>query len=87
MGDCFFGLVRFYLRIDDVVVRLYDTRFYHEFGKEYIIREFTHRESSFDDLKKKGFKFTAEFITDHRQADLICNEVEVKKTFKDKVFF
>ncbi|XP_051912639.1 TIP41-like protein, partial [Hippocampus zosterae] len=28
MGDSFFGLLRYFLRVDDVVIRLYDTRFY-----------------------------------------------------------
>jgi type 2A phosphatase activator TIP41 len=41
MKDCFFGLIRLYVRVDDVVVRIYDTRFYYEFGKDFILREFT----------------------------------------------
>lgn len=31
MGDCFFGLLRHYLRLDDVMIRIYDTRIYHDF--------------------------------------------------------
>ncbi len=87
MGDCFFGLVRHYLRVDDVCVRIYDTRLYHDFGKNYILREFTVRENTFDELKHKGFKFGAEFITNHRQSDVIYPSLELKSTFRDKVFF
>lgn len=29
MGDCFFGLLRSYLRVDDVLIRILDTRIYH----------------------------------------------------------
>lgn len=58
MGDCFFGLLRHYLRVDDVQVRIYDTRFYHEFNKNYILREFTAREDSYENIAKKGFKFS-----------------------------
>lgn len=87
MDDCFFGLLRFYLRVDDVCVRIYDTRFYHDFKENFIIREFSARENTVSELKKKGFKFTADFITDHRQSDLIYQELDVKLTFKDKVFF
>jgi type 2A phosphatase activator TIP41 len=87
MGDCFFGLLRYYLRIDEVVVRIYDTRIYHEFKKDYILREFSVRENSYNELKQKGFKFDAEFNTDHRQSDLVYAKLDVKSTFKDKVFF
>lgn len=44
MGDCFFGLIRSYLRIDDVLIRLLDTRIYHDFKTDFILRDFTHRE-------------------------------------------
>mgnify|MGYP002620088443 CR=1 FL=1 len=87
MGDCFFGLLRYYLRIDDVIVRIYDTRIYHEYDKDYILREFSVRENTFDELKKKGFKFTSEFITDHRQSDIIYPQLDSRMVFKEKVFF
>jgi len=87
MGDCFFGLLRSYLRVDDVCVRIYDTRIYHEFGKNYILREFSVRENSFEELKKKGFRFDSEFITNHRQSDLIYQSLDVRSIFKDKVVF
>jgi type 2A phosphatase activator TIP41 len=41
MKDCYFGLLRHYIRVDDVVVRIFDTRIYHEFGKNYVLREFS----------------------------------------------
>lgn len=87
MGDCFFGLLRFYLRVDEVIVRIYDTRIYHDFKEDHIKREFSVRENTVAELKKKGFKFTADFITDHRQSDIIYPELDVKLTVKDKVFF
>ena len=42
MSDSWFVLVRYYLRVDNVVVRIFDTRLYHEFGTNYILREFKH---------------------------------------------
>lgn len=87
MGDCFFGLVRHYLRIDDVVVRIYDTRIYHDFGKNYILREFSARESTFEELLKKGFKVGADFMTNHRQSDMVYQYLDAKLTFKDKIVF
>lgn len=41
MQDCFFALLRHYIRVDDVIIRIYDTRIYHEYDKDYIIREFS----------------------------------------------
>jgi type 2A phosphatase activator TIP41 len=40
MEDCFFVLLRYYLRVDDVIVRCYDTRIFHSFDQSYILREF-----------------------------------------------
>lgn len=87
MGDCFFGLLRSYLRVDEVLIRTYDTRFYHEFGKPYIIREFGWKESTYDSLRKKGFKFNAEFHMDPKQSDIVNKDLDQKLTFKDKVYF
>lgn len=47
MKDSWFFLVRYYLRVDNVCVRIFDTRMYHEFGTNYIIREFKHLEGSY----------------------------------------
>ena len=40
MGDCFYILLRYYLRTDGVNVRIFDTRIFHEFGTDFIHREF-----------------------------------------------
>jgi len=47
MGDCFFALFRFYVRVDGVKVRVIDTRIFHEFGTDHLIREFKHMESDY----------------------------------------
>ena len=51
MEDCYFILVRYYLRVDGVRVRMFDTRIYHEFGTNHLIREFKHLESDFEMLR------------------------------------
>lgn len=58
MGDCWFGLMRNYVRVDDVIVRIYDTRMFHEYGSSVILREFSAREETYDNLRQKGFQFT-----------------------------
>eukprot|EP01104_Vermistella_antarctica_P014776 TRINITY_DN4706_c0_g1_i2.p1 TRINITY_DN4706_c0_g1~~TRINITY_DN4706_c0_g1_i2.p1 ORF type:complete len:257 (-),score=66.51 TRINITY_DN4706_c0_g1_i2:51-821(-) len=39
MPTCLFVLLRFWMRLDDVLFRVIDTRLYHEFGKDYVVRE------------------------------------------------
>lgn len=55
MNDCFFLLLRSYTRVDHVTVRILDTRLYHEFGTNTIIRDFTHKEHTYKELKKLHF--------------------------------
>jgi type 2A phosphatase activator TIP41 len=40
MADCWFALVRYYLRVDGVLVRIYDTRIFHSLDSTEILREF-----------------------------------------------
>ncbi|XP_034044688.1 TIP41-like protein [Thalassophryne amazonica] len=51
MPTSFFLLLRFFLRVDGVLIRINDTRLYHEAGKNYMLREFSMRENKVADLK------------------------------------
>lgn len=51
MPSSFFILLRFFLRVDGVMVRINDTRVFHDFTKDFVIREFTSKECSVKDLK------------------------------------
>ncbi|XP_046716288.1 TIP41-like protein isoform X2 [Silurus meridionalis] len=51
MPTSFFVLLRFFLRVDGVMIRVSDTRLYHEAGKNYILREFSSRESKVSALQ------------------------------------
>ncbi|XP_074660671.1 TIP41-like protein [Tubulanus polymorphus] len=50
MPSGFFVLQRFYMRVDDVIIRVNDTRVYHEFGNTFCLREYASRESTFAEL-------------------------------------
>lgn len=52
MPECFFILLRLYLRVDGVLVRMIDTRFYHEFGQPCVLRDFTVRQATYEKLGK-----------------------------------
>lgn len=51
MPTSFFLLLRFFLRVDGVLIRIHDTRLYHEAGKDFMLREFSARESKISELK------------------------------------
>ena len=50
MPGSFYILLQYFLRIDNVMIRINDTRIYHELGKSYLIREYTSREAKFIEL-------------------------------------
>lgn len=51
MPNCFFILLRLFIRIDGVLFRSMDTRIFHKFGTSTIIREFSRRECPYDTIK------------------------------------
>lgn len=87
MKDCFYVLVRYYLRVDEVLVRIYDTRIFHGYESNYIIREFQHKESTYDELRKKEFKLNSEWSLSKTQSDEVFPHLEVKLKTNEQVFF
>lgn len=61
MKDCFYALVRFYLRVDGVCVRILDTRIFHDFESDHFIREFWHKEATYEELASKGFNISSDW--------------------------
>ncbi|KAK9870271.1 hypothetical protein WA026_006359 [Henosepilachna vigintioctopunctata] len=51
MPSCFFILLRFFLRVDNVMIRVNDTRYYHDFSTDYILREFSNKECAFNHVR------------------------------------
>lgn len=52
MPSCFLVLQRFFLRVDDVLFRINDTRLYHEFGTDYFVREYTSKEVHYNTIRQ-----------------------------------
>ncbi|GAB0092663.1 TIP41-like protein [Sergentomyia squamirostris] len=50
MPSGFFILLRYFLRVDNVMVKIIDTRFHLEAGNKFILKEFTHREAKVEEL-------------------------------------
>ncbi|EDO46678.1 predicted protein [Nematostella vectensis] len=51
MQSSLFLLLRFFLRVDNVMVRINDTRLYHEAGTSYLLREYSSKEKEVSKLK------------------------------------
>jgi type 2A phosphatase activator TIP41 len=52
MPDRMLVLCRMFMRLDDVIVRIRDTRIYVEFATGKIIRDYTEKEDAFEKVKK-----------------------------------
>ena len=85
MADCFYVLHRFYLRVDKVLVRIYDTRIFHSYDADYIIREFQYKENTYEELIAKGVKLGSEWALSKTAADEIFPHLSLKKRTVDRV--
>lgn len=85
MGDCFYVLHRYYLRVDQVLVRIFDTRIFHSFDENVILREFQHKESSFDELRQKGFNLSSDWSLSKTQADEVFPQLGLKTKVLDQI--
>lgn len=79
MPTSFYILQRFFLRVDNVVIRVYDTRIHHECDKNYMIREYTEKEGLVSELKCPPRLFT--------EPNEIANHLPVKKLLVEKLTF
>ena len=79
MPSGFFALQRFFLRVDNTLIRVFDTRIYHDVTKKYLLREYSERESRTKDLNVPASLFTEENeIVQHLN---LLKEVTEKLTF------
>jgi len=80
MPQCFFVLMRYWLRIDHVMFRVNDTRLFHEFGKDFMLREYQSKESPFQTV--------AQMISDpvkYNDPNLVSPLLKVKETRVEKI--
>ena len=81
MPKCFLILLRFWMRVDNVILRIYDTRIYHEFNNDYVIKNIMDKEVKWNTLPLFGLsKESSKYIDpDTFQHKL---PVKYKKSFK-----
>lgn len=79
MPNVFFVLLRFFLRVDGVMVRVNDTRLFHDFTKDFVIREFTNKECGVKDLKLP--------LTVFGDPNLLSPHMPLKSSIIEKITF
>ena len=71
MKDCFFILMRSYVRMDHASIRILDTRVFHQFTTDYLIRDFCHKESTYEELRQAGFTFGSDWLLSETASDQV----------------
>jgi len=84
MPTCLFVLQRLFLRVDGVLFRILDNRYFLEFHKDYLIHEFTHKEQDYDTLVAK---FGAESFSSVRDMEAVNKELPIKEQTLKKISF
>eukprot|EP01089_Gocevia_fonbrunei_P011308 TRINITY_DN24518_c0_g1_i1.p1 TRINITY_DN24518_c0_g1~~TRINITY_DN24518_c0_g1_i1.p1 ORF type:complete len:273 (+),score=62.67 TRINITY_DN24518_c0_g1_i1:18-836(+) len=83
MPSGFYCLMQFWLRVDDVLFKNHDTRFYHAFGTDYVLREKQLREDNYETLKSNG-KLPSD-PSKLAQANLIVPLLTIINTTSEKI--
>ncbi|TGZ82176.1 TIP41-domain-containing protein [Ascodesmis nigricans] len=79
-------LMRFFLRLDDVVVRIRDTRVYVEFATGEVVREYVAREAKYADVKKGFAMYPADEIPAlMRDPQNLVERLPVVETIREKI--
>jgi len=58
MPHSFFILYRLFLRVDNVLFRIYDVRTYHKFGSGEVIKESLGMEAGYETIKSVCLPYT-----------------------------
>ncbi len=78
-------LSRFFLRLDDVLFRIRDTRLYVEFATGDIIREYTAREGQFESVRQKLAATREDVPAQMRDPNRLVNLLPVVETQVEKM--
>lgn len=77
MPSGFYILLRYFLRVDKVMLKINDTRFHFEIENDFILKEYTAREAKYEELKTVP---PALFTVPHEIEKFL--PIKEKKTFK-----
>mmetsp|Transcript_89206 Transcript_89206/g.186431 ORF Transcript_89206/g.186431 Transcript_89206/m.186431 type:complete len:306 (-) Transcript_89206:57-974(-) len=83
MPTFWFVLLQCELRVDNVLIRDVSTRFFHSFGSDHVLREWTWREVPFQALKEKGLQIAGNpAISQMSVGTILLGEGDVKQRLR-----
>eukprot|EP01094_Clydonella_sp_ATCC50884_P020372 TRINITY_DN4221_c1_g2_i2.p1 TRINITY_DN4221_c1_g2~~TRINITY_DN4221_c1_g2_i2.p1 ORF type:complete len:315 (+),score=108.57 TRINITY_DN4221_c1_g2_i2:125-1069(+) len=82
MPTCLFVLQRFFMRVDDVMFRVVDTRIFHDFGKPYVLRQKQVREATFKELEGQLPSDRSSLAQEHLIVPLLPLKSEVNEEIR-----
>jgi len=85
MPDRLLLLSRFFLRLDDVVFRIRDTRVFVEFATGEVIREYTAREEAFETVRRKLVEGREDVTAGMRDPNRLVELLPIVKKITDRV--
>ena len=71
-----FALIRCYVRVDEVIVMILDTRLYWEEGWNKVARQFMVKECKWSSLKAKGFDTMNGWTTNPHQSHVVYESLD-----------
>ncbi|CAH2092112.1 unnamed protein product [Euphydryas editha] len=77
MPTYWYVLLRYFLRVDDVLVRSHETRMFHLLNKDYVLREYTVKEAKAEDINIPTYQM--------KEADDVIPILPVKEKKTDKL--
>ena len=83
MPKCYLILLRFWLRVDNVIIRVNDTRIYHEFGQNYILRHYQEREAKWDKLTKQ---YPMSQLMQWTEPNIFADKIDILNSVYDKIY-
>lgn len=76
-------LCRLFLRVDDVLFRLRDTRVFVEFGENKVLREYLEKEANYNDIKARIPNSSVDFGQYLRDVNWVANQMPTKALSTD----
>lgn len=83
MEERLFLLCRFFMRVDDVLFRIRDTRLFIEFADNKILREYTVKQDSYENVKRKIRHSAGDLGLYLRDANWVAEQLPVVETFTE----
>lgn len=78
-------LARFFLRVDNVLFRIRDTRIFVEFADGLVLREYQEREDDYKNVHRKIPRVSKDFGQFLRDENWVCSKIRPRKIERERI--